>query len=80
MFTSIFGPESGSETSSYWSGSGKKFWILTDPDPQRWLYFITQILLYFPLNYKHEKNYYVKKTVGKTNLNYNGRIAGHVYR
>jgi hypothetical protein len=34
VFTSSFG--TGSETSSYRSGSGKKFWILTDPDLQHW--------------------------------------------
>jgi hypothetical protein len=34
MFTSSFGSGSGFETSSYKSGSGKLFRILTDPDPQ----------------------------------------------
>jgi hypothetical protein len=38
MLTSSFrsGPGSGS-TSSYGSGSGKKYRILTEPDPQHWL-------------------------------------------
>jgi hypothetical protein len=37
-FKSSFGSESGSITSSYGSGSCKKFRILADPDPQHCLY------------------------------------------